>query len=186
MLFNAVQLLLGINSFLEHPLGIYLAGIGVLFNHLIQYRLGKARFIAFVVAVSAVAKQVNINIFMEFFTKLEGSLHGIYHCFGVVAIHMKHGRLGNFCNIGAIHAGTRIEVVGSEPNLVVNDKMYCAAGFVAFQLRHLGNFVNDSLSGNASIAMNQNGGHLAVITFIYKIHFCSCDALHHRINGFKV
>ena len=74
--------------------------------------------------------------------------------FGIFAVHVKDGYHQHFGDIGRVSGGTCIFGKRSITDLIVDDYMNRAAGFVSFQLGHIQGFSNDALPGKGSITMD--------------------------------
>ena len=100
--------------------GVNFPGIRVFFDDFVQARLGKSRFIGFVVAVPSVSQQVNEHIGMEVLAVFNRQLNGKYHRFHIICIDVEHRRLGNLGHIRTINAGATFQVVGGKTHLIVD------------------------------------------------------------------
>ena len=123
---------------------------------LVQEGLGKARFVALVVAVLAVAEQVDEYVAAEKLPVLHGKAHGMHNRLHVVSVDMKHGSEHHLCHVGAVNRGAGVEVVGGESDLVVNDHVNGSARGVAVKALHLNYFIENSLARNGRVAVNLN------------------------------
>src|SRR6185312_6256622 len=115
--------------------GINLARARMISNRAIHQRLGEGRLVALVMAMAAIAEDVDDLVLLETVAKLRRDARDIDERFGIIAIHMKDRRLDFLCDLGAIGTGTRISGARGEADLVVDDDMDRAAGAIAFELR---------------------------------------------------
>ena len=158
----------------------------MILDDLVKQRLCKPRFVAFVMAIFAIAKQIDEDVALKLIAKLHSKADGVGHGFHIVAIDMEYWRLHHFGNVGAVDAGACVEVVGGETNLVVHHDMDGAAGFVAGELRHLYYLVHDTLAGDGRVAMDEDGSHFFKVALIAIVNLGAHDAFHHRVDGFEV
>ncbi len=105
----------------------------MVFDELVQNRLGEFGLVGLVVAMAAVAHHVNKNILVELLTVLDGQPACKYHRFRIVAVDVQHGRVHNFGHIGTVNTGPGIVKIGGKAYLVVNHKVNGTSGVVAFQ-----------------------------------------------------
>ena len=72
--------------------GVQLARGLVRADVLVHQRLRRRRFVGLVVAMAAVADQVDDDVLAEPLAEVEGELGAEHHRFGVVAVHVQHRR----------------------------------------------------------------------------------------------
>ena len=104
--------------------------------------------------VATVADQVNDVIFAGLPAVISGQLHDVHDSLRVFAVHMKDRHHQHLGNIGRISGGARIFRKRCIADLIINHDMNGAAGFVAFQLRHIQSLSNDTLAGEGGIAVD--------------------------------
>src|SRR6187402_2202262 len=102
-------------------------------DEVIQLWLCEFRFITFIVTVSSIAKHINENILTEFHTVFYCQFRAEVNCFRIITIYVKHWCINDLCYIRTIDGSTRIIIIGSEPNLVINNKMYGTTGVITWQ-----------------------------------------------------
>ena len=150
------EILLGQHALSDQFLCIDIARILVFGDDVIQFRLCETGFVTFVMPILSVRKQIDENIDIESLAKLQCQFCNIHHRFGVVAVDVENRRVGDFCNVGALGARTCVQIIGGEPNLVVDHDVDGAAGLVTFQFGKLYGFINHALTGNGGIAVNKD------------------------------
>ena len=64
--------------------------------------------------------------------------------------------------------------------------MHCAARVVTVEIRHLQHFINNTLTSDRRVSMNQDRQYFIEITFVERIGLRPCKAHHNRIHGFEV
>ena len=106
--------------------------VGCLRIELVHQRLGEARLVALVVAVAAVADEVDDDVALERLAVLGGQPHHVDAGLRVVAVHVEDGDVQHLRDGGAVDASERASSrVGGEADLVVDDDVDGAAGVVA-------------------------------------------------------
>ena len=113
-------------------------------------------------------------------------MHGVYHGLYVIGIYVEHGGKGNLGNICTIGTWAPIKVIGGKANLIIDHNMYGTACFIAVELCHLHHFVDNPLTGNGSIAMNEDGHYFSGIAFVVFILFCTCYTFHNSVYRFEM
>ncbi len=100
----------------------------------IQLRLRESWLIPLVVTIFTVGEQIDEDIDVEHLTELKCQLRHIDHRLDVVAVHVKHRRLGHLGHVRTVGAGAALKVTGGEAHLVVDHNMDRATCLVALQL----------------------------------------------------
>ena len=121
----------GERSFVDQSFGVNFTRIFMLGNDVVEFGLRESGFVAFVVPVFAVRKQIDKHIYIELLTEFQRQFRHENHGFHIVAVYVKNGRLRYFGHIGTIGAGASLQVVGGKPNLIVDDNVYGSAGFIS-------------------------------------------------------
>jgi hypoxanthine phosphoribosyltransferase len=88
--------------------------------------------------------------------EIECKQHGMHHRFGVICVDVQDWRKRYFRDIRAISRGTRIEVIRGKTNLIVDDQVDGSSGFIAVELRHLDDLIDNALSGDGGITVHGN------------------------------
>ena len=99
---------------------------------------------------------------------------------------MEDRREGGFSDVRAIGTGTSVNVVSGEADLIVDDQMHGSAGTVAPELRHLQHLIDDALSGDGGVSVNENGHKLAGIALVAMLDLGAGDALDNRVDSLQV
>ena len=144
----------------EHALGDQAAGVDlargrVLGDPAVHQRLGEARLVGLVVAVAAIAPDVDHDVLLELLAELGGEPGDVHDRLGIVAVDVEDRRLDAARDVRGIGRGARVGRAGREADLVVDDQMDRAAGAEAPQLRHLEALVDHALAGEGGIAVQQ-------------------------------
>ncbi len=165
---------------------VHFAGIGVVVDERVQIGLGKTRFVAFVMAVFAIAHHVDEHVGVELLAVLGSEFHCKNDRLRVVAVHVKHGRLHYLGDLRAVGAGTAFVPAGGEPDLVVDDEMDRAAGVVARQLAHLDDLVHEALVGQRGVTVDQDRENVVVFRLVQGVGLGPGKSQHHGIDGLQV
>ena len=89
-------------AFLRQPFRIKRARGAQFADAVIHKRLGEGWLIAFIMAVAAIADDIQHHIRAEYHAEFGHQACAEHHRFRIIAIHMQDWRLHGFCNIGAI------------------------------------------------------------------------------------
>ena len=159
----------------------------MLFDFLIHQRLSCARLVGFVVAVTAVAHQVDEDIAFESVTEVQRQARNKRDRFRIVRIHVEDRRLYHFTDVGAVRGGTRIQRVrGGEAHLVVDHDANGTAHFVTPRFRHVQGFLNHALPGYRSIAVDGNRQDFVAAWFVQPVQTGANGTNYHRADDFQV
>ena len=90
---KGLRVLLADHPLLDQALGVDLARGRVLRDRAVHQRLGEARLVAFVVAVAAIAPQIDHHVLLELLAELGGEPRHVHHGFGIVAVDVEDRRL---------------------------------------------------------------------------------------------
>ncbi len=167
--------------------GIQLAGGLVLADGLVHHRLGRCRFVGFVMAPTAVADQVDDHVFLELLAEFVSQFGHEDHRVRVVAVHVEDRRADHLGHVRAVQRGTRVVAgAGGEADLVVYDDVHRAADRETARLRHLEQLHHHALAGECRIAMDQDRQHGLAFgiaeTFLTRAH----TSHHDRVDDFQV
>ena len=114
-------LALGQQPVLLEPLAVDLAGGRVLADRLVHDRLRRGRLVRLVVAVAAVADEVDHDVLAELHPVVEREARDEDDSLGVVGIHVEDRRLDHLGDVAAIERRSRVRgFAGREPDLVVD------------------------------------------------------------------
>ena len=159
----------------------------MLFDFLIHQRLGCARLVGFVVAVTAVAHQVDEDIAFKGVTEVQRQASHESDRFRIVGIHVENRCLDHFTNIGTVRGRTRIQRVGSgETHLVVDNDAYGTADFVTARFGHVQGFLNHALAGYRGVAVNGDRQNFVAARFVETIETSADGADNHRADDFQM
>ncbi len=174
-------------AFAHEAFRISLSGGGYIAYHPIHCGLGYCRLVRFVVSETAVADDVDNHILVERHSEVIRQRYRKEDGIGVVAIHMKDGRLHHLGDLGAVGCRARVQrVAGGESYLVVDDHMDGAAGGKPTGVGHVEGFHHHALTRKSGIAVNQNGHDEVLVVVTATILTSTNRSLNHGINNFKM
>ncbi|GBD41382.1 hypothetical protein HRbin39_00763 [bacterium HR39] len=159
---------------------------GVLGDLLVHERLGEARFVALVVAVTPVAPQVDDHVLLELPAVLGGELGHLHHRHRIVAVDVEHRRLDAPRHVGGIGRAAGVGRARGEADLVVDDDVDGAADPIAPQLGHLEALVHHALADEGGIAVDQQRPHPLALRIAAQPLLGAGLAHHHRIDRLEV
>ena len=145
-------------------LGVELADRAHRVDLAVHQRLGVARVVTLVVAVTAVADQIDHHVLVEPLPEGEGQTRGADAGLGIVAVHVEDRRLDHLGHVGRVVARPCRRGARGEPDLVVDHHVDTAARPVARQLREVECLGHDPLPGERRIPMDQDREHREVVS----------------------
>ncbi len=175
------------HAFLLQLVGVDFARGRVFFDFLIHQRLGGARLIGFVMAVTAVAHQINKHVALKGVTEIQRQAGHKRDRFRVVCIDVENRRHDHFADVGAVRGRTGIKRVrGGEAHLVVDNDTDRTAHFVAARFGHVQGFLNHALPGNRCVAVNGDRQHFVAARLVQTVETRAHRAHHHRADNLQV
>ena len=130
-------------------------GVGIDFG--VEGRLSEARFVPFVVAVAAIADEIENNILVKALAEFECQLNDGSGGERIVPIDVEDGEAEGFSWSGAVASGAGVFGDSGEGDLVINDDVDGAAGAVAFEAGEVEGFGDDALSDESAVSVNEDG-----------------------------
>ena len=174
-------------SFLRQPFRIKITRRAQFANAVIHLRLGEGGLVALIMAMAAIADDIQHHIRAKHHAEFGCQACAEHHRFRIIAIHMQDWRLDGFRHIGAVQAGIGMRRNGGEADLVIRDDMQRAAGAIANQLAHRQRFIDHALPRKGSIAMQQNAHHgTPALDIARHILPRAYLARHHRVHRFQM
>ncbi len=154
---------------------------------LVHQGLRVARLVTLVVAVPAVADEVDHDVAPERVAVVDRDVHDVDDGLGVVAVRVKDGRLHHLRDVRAVRRRARVGRVRREADLVVHDDVHGAARAVAVELRHVERLGHDPLAGERRVAVQEDGQDLPVLAVLAEVRLLRADhALDDGIHGLEV
>mmetsp|Transcript_13546 Transcript_13546/g.32144 ORF Transcript_13546/g.32144 Transcript_13546/m.32144 type:complete len:542 (-) Transcript_13546:1424-3049(-) len=160
---DLLQLLVGGGAVLDEAFLIDFERAWVLLDLLVQLGLGEEGLIELVVAVAAVADHVNDDIGSPLVTVLHGRLKGGRYGERVIAIAVEDGNIEGLAKVGAVRGRSRVDGVGGEANLIVDNDVN---GTTDVEIGHTGKLhglVHDALAGEGGIAVKEDGDAVLLV-----------------------
>ncbi len=153
----------------------------------VHQRLGDGRLVRLVVAVAAVADDVDDHVLVELVAEIEGQARGEDHRLGVVAVHVEDRRVDHLADVGAVERRAAVQrVAGGEADLVVDDDVHRAAGRVAARLRHVEGLHDHALAGEGGVAVDQHRQHPLAVRVAAPVLAGAHRALDHGADDLEV
>jgi hypothetical protein len=153
----------------------------------VHARLGGGRLVGLVVAVAAIADQVDDDVAAELHAVVEGQPADQRDRIRIVGIHMEDRRLDHLRHVAAVRRGTGVlGMAGREPDLVIDDDVNRAAGGEAARLRHLQGLHDHALAREGGIAVDQDRQHGRAGLVLAPVLPGPHRADHHRVDDLQV
>ena len=112
-------------------------------------------------AEPAIADEIDHDVLVEDLPVAQREPHRGDGGFGVVAVHVEHGRLDHLRDVGAIRRRAAVaRIAHREADLVVDDEVDRAARVERARLRQLERLRDHALPGERRVAVDQHGQHL--------------------------
>ncbi|CAB4880241.1 unannotated protein [freshwater metagenome] len=138
-------------------LDVQLGHRAVLRNGLVHLRLRVRRVVALVVAVTAVADEVDDNVLVECLAVLEREPGDTEARLGVVGVHVEDRGLNGLSHVGAVRRRARVLRRRGETDLVVDDDVHRPADAVAGDIAHRETLGDDALTCEGCITVDEDG-----------------------------
>ena len=175
----------------QQTLGDELFGVDLTHGWMGRYlpihdRLSERRLIGFVMAMPAIAPEIDHHIGMELLAKSNCQPRDMDDCLRVITIHMEDRRLNALGNISGI--GGKAALLGhrGEADLVVHDHMDGAAGAPVWHFGQSEGFLHDALAAEGSIAVDEDRNDTGALVVVQVDLFGTNDPFDDRINQFKM
>ena len=130
-------------------------GVGIDFG--VEGWLSEAGFVPFVVAVAAVADEIEDNILMKALAEFEGQLNDGSGGERIVPIDVEDGEAERFSWSGAVASGAGVLGYCGKGDLVIDDNVDGAASAVALEAGEVEGFGDDALSNESAVSVNEDG-----------------------------
>ena len=173
-------------SLFNQPVGINLQCRFVLLDYGIHFRLREHRLVAFVVAETPVAEDIDHDVLAEILPELGRNLRCVDDGLGVVAVHMEDRRLGHHADVGRIGRRSGMVRRGRETDLVVDHDVNRAAGLVSDQSRQTEALRYDPLSREGRVAVEKHRKHPLVLHISHLILLRARLPENDRIDRFQM
>jgi hypothetical protein len=152
----------------------------------VHERLREGGLVQLVVAVPAVAHQVDDDVALEVLPVLARQLKHAHHRLGVVRVHVEDGHVERAPDVAAVQRGPPRLGVGGEAHLVVHHHVHGAPRAVVLQLRQQERLVHDALAREGGVAVQQHPQHLVAGRVAREVLLGAHLARHHRVHRLQV
>ena len=157
-----------------------------LLDFLIHERLSKGRVVDLLVAVPAVADEVDHDVLAELSAVLVSQASNPHARLRIVAVHVKDRSLHHLGDVRGVRAGPRLRRRRGEADVVVHHDMDRATCLVAGQLRHVEAFRHHTLAGESRITVDQKRKDSFLTLFADEVLLGAGHTFDHRIDGLEV
>ena len=172
---------------LFEPPAVALGDRGMRADLLVHHRLGGGRLVGLVVAVAAIADEVDDDVLLEGHAVVDRQLGHVGDGFRIVAVDVEDGRLHDLADVGAVEGRAHVQrMAGGEADAVVDDDVDGATGGVAARLRKVERLVDHALPGERGVAVQEDRHHLAPIRVVALFLAGPGRALGDRVDDLEV
>ena len=127
----------------------------------VHRRLRRRRLVGLVVAEAAIADEIDDDVLVEHLPVAQREPHGRDGGFGIVAVHVEHGRLDHLRDVRAVGRRAAVaRIAHREADLIVDDEVDRAARIERARLRQLERLGDDALARERRVAVDQHRQHL--------------------------
>jgi hypothetical protein len=182
-----INILLGEGALLEQLVDVDIELGLLVLDALVHEGLGERRLVRLVVAMLAVADEINDDVLLELGTPIGGKLADKVDSLNIIGINVEDGGVDGLGDIGAIGGGTRVAGVSGEADLVVDDKVDGTAGGEGGQGVEAQALVNNALTSEGGVTVEQDSHGSAVSLLIVVVVLDGPNlAEHDRVLGLKM
>ena len=151
-----INVILGEGTILKELVGIdvnlWLVGL----DALVHQWLGERWLISLVVAVLSVADQVDNDIRAELSAPIGSKLADKVDSLNIISVDVEHWGVNGLGDIGTVWGGASETWISGETNLVVDNHVDGSAGGVGWETRETEALVDDTLSGESGISVEED------------------------------
>ena len=160
-------------------------GVGIDFG--VEGWLSEAGFVTFVVAVAAVADEIQNNILMKALAEFECELNDGSGGERIVPIDVENGQAEGFSWSGAVASGARVFGDCGKGDLVIDDNVDGAASAVTLEAGEVEGFGDDALSNESAVSVNEDGDNFFAFDGILAEALAgACLAFDDGVDGFEM
>lgn len=183
---NRLNLLGGDSALGDQFVGIQVETVLVLADLLVHQGLREHGLVDLVVSIAAVSDQINNTILVESSTPLSSHLAHMHHGLWIVSVDVENRSIDDTSHIRTVGRGPRETGIGGETDLVVGHHMDSSVGGVVGQVRKMHSFIDDALSAEGGITVDQNGHNLLALLVATVELLGTGLALHHGIHSLQM
>ena len=154
---HRVQVLLRDDAFLEQRLRVLLAHARLLLDPRRHQRLRVGGLVLLVVAVAAIADEVDHHVAAEAAAERHRQPHRRERRLGVVGVDVDDRQVEALGEVARVAGRARVGRLGGEADLVVRDQVQRAAGRVAVQVGEVERLRDDTLRREGRVAVDLDG-----------------------------
>ncbi len=185
--FHLLKLLRRDHALVDEPLRVEIANRGLGGDFAGHQRLGEARLVLLVVAVLAIAPQIDHDVAVELLAECDRQLRRVKTRLGVIPVHVEDRRLNHLGHVRGVGRETSLARQGGEADLVVDDDVDGSAGAIVGQFRQAEGFMHDSLPAEGGVAVDEDRRHADSRRVIASIILLGPHDPHdHGIHQFQV
>mmetsp|Transcript_21430 Transcript_21430/g.50390 ORF Transcript_21430/g.50390 Transcript_21430/m.50390 type:complete len:339 (-) Transcript_21430:1035-2051(-) len=181
-----LELLLRVGAGLDKLLLVDLQRRRVSADLLIHQGLSVRGLVNLVVAVAAIAHNVDDNALAELLAVHGSCLAHEVHSLDIVSVHVEDRRVDSLGHIRAVGRGARETRVRGEANLVVHDNVDGATSLVLDNVGKLHGFVHNTLASEGGVTVEKNA-HSALALVISEVKVLSGSlAFNHGVDELQM
>lgn len=158
----------------------------VLGNLFVHEGLSEHRLIQLIVTHSSVSNNINNDIRAEYLSVLSSDLEHSANIIDAIGVNVENRSIDGFSNVSAVKPSSSVVRSSSETNLVVSYDMDGTSNSVVLKILHLHALVNNTLTSESSISMEDNRNNLGSVVVLIVMLFSSSSSHHNRVHAFKV
>lgn len=164
-----LYILLGESTLFQELVNVDLDLGVLLLDTLVHQGLGEGRLVGLVVAVLAVADEIDNDVLLELSTPVGSELADEVDRLDVIGVDVEDRGVDSLGDISAVSGRTGEAGIGGETNLVVDHQVDGTAGRESGKLVEAQALVNDTLAGNSGITVKEDGHGALVLDLIVVI-----------------
>jgi hypothetical protein len=152
----------------------------------VHHRLREVRLVLLVVAVTAVAPQVDHHIDLELLSESDRQLRRVHDRFGIIPVHVEDRRLDRLGHVGRVRREALLVWWRGEADLVVDDDVDRPARAPALKLRQVQGLGDDALPGERGVAVHAHRHDARAPGVAEDPLLAADDPLHDRVHQLQV
>mmetsp|Transcript_27158 Transcript_27158/g.79094 ORF Transcript_27158/g.79094 Transcript_27158/m.79094 type:complete len:315 (-) Transcript_27158:1704-2648(-) len=183
---HALHLVLAEGVFSQEAILVEGEGLRVLADALVHERLGEGWLVDLVVAMLAVADEIDDHILVEGLAPVRGELEDSANSLDVVGVHVEDRAVEGLSQIRGVPGGAALLRGGCEADLVVADHVHSAPCLVCVEPGHLHGLVDHALASKGCISVHDHGQHPVPSLIAKKVHLGPGLAHNEGVHGLEV
>ncbi len=142
--------------------------------------------IKLVMAEATIADEIDNNIVFELLSVFCCELKGCDNFVETISIDVEDRAVQCLCEIRRVDTRARFVWVCCKADLVIDNDMNCTTNFVVLQVNHLHGLVDDTLTCERSISVNENGNYTSSVVIFEDVLEGTGLTKDDWINSFKM